>query len=40
VRATAGEGVALEIDGTTREIGWGELGSGKVQVEFNRGGDH
>jgi ribosome maturation factor RimP len=40
VRATDGAGVVLDVDGTKREIGWGELGAGKVQVEFNRGGEH
>jgi len=40
VRAAEGAGVVLDVDGTKREIGWGELGAGKVQVEFNRGGDH
>ncbi len=40
VRAAEGAGVVLDVDGTDREIGWSELGAGKVQVEFNRGGDH
>ena len=40
VRAADGAGVVLDVDGTKREIGWGELGAGKVQVEFNRGGEH
>ena len=33
----AGAGVTLDVDGTRREIAWGELGRGRVQVEFNRG---
>jgi ribosome maturation factor RimP len=40
VRAADGNGVELEVDGATREIGWGELGAGKVQVEFNRGSEN
>ena len=40
VRSADGAGVQLEIDGTTREVGWDELGPGKVQVEFNRGGEN
>ncbi|HEY8301378.1 MAG TPA: ribosome maturation factor RimP [Jatrophihabitans sp.] len=33
-------GVVLGVaDGTQREIPWSELGRGKVQVEFNRGGE-
>jgi ribosome maturation factor RimP len=33
-------GIVLEVaDGTQREIPWSELGRGKVQVEFNRGGE-
>ena len=31
-------GVSLDVDGTQRHIAWPELGKGKVQVEFNRGG--
>lgn len=34
---TDGAGVTLDIDGTRREIAWGALGRGRVQVEFNRG---
>jgi ribosome maturation factor RimP len=30
------QAVSLEVDGTTREIGHAELGSGKVIVEFSR----
>jgi ribosome maturation factor RimP len=40
VQAAEGAGVAVDIDGTTREIAWSELGAGKVQIEFNRGGEH
>ncbi|SDT77818.1 ribosome maturation factor RimP [Actinoplanes derwentensis] len=29
-------GVALDVDGTTRELAWAELGAGKVQIEFKR----
>ncbi|MEU4626271.1 ribosome maturation factor RimP [Actinoplanes sp. NPDC023801] len=29
-------GVVLDVDGTTREIGFAELGAGKVQIEFKR----
>jgi ribosome maturation factor RimP len=32
-------GVSLEVDGTSRQIPWAEVGRGKVQVEFNRPGD-
>ncbi|HEY2271818.1 MAG TPA: ribosome maturation factor RimP [Jatrophihabitantaceae bacterium] len=34
---TDGHGVTLDVDGAAREIAWGELGRGRVQVEFNRG---
>lgn len=34
---TDGAGVTLDIDQTRREIAWGALGRGRVQVEFNRG---
>ena len=34
---TDASGVTLDIDGARREIAWGELGRGRVQVEFNRG---
>jgi ribosome maturation factor RimP len=30
------EGVALEVNGERREIGYGDLGTGKVIVEFSR----
>ena len=30
-------GVTLDVEGTRREFAWGELGRGRVQVEFNRG---
>ena len=40
VQATEGSGVVVDVDGTTREIAWHELGAGKVQIEFNRGGEH
>lgn len=33
---TSDAGVRLDVDGVVREIAWGELGRGKVQVEFNR----
>lgn len=29
-------GVVLDVDGTTRELAWAELGAGKVQIEFKR----
>ena len=40
-RVTAAEdaGVTLDVDGQPREIGWSELGKGKVQIEFNRSGE-
>jgi ribosome maturation factor RimP len=31
------KGVTLDIDGARREVAWGDLGRGRVQVEFNRG---
>ena len=34
---TDDDGVTLDVDGARREIAWGELGRGRVQVEFNRG---
>ena len=40
VQAAEGSGVVLDVDGATREIAWTELGAGKVQIEFNRGGEH
>ncbi|WP_433826873.1 ribosome maturation factor RimP [Actinoplanes sp. CA-015351] len=36
VLSTDDKGVALDVDGTTRELAWAELGSGKVQIEFKR----
>ncbi|GIE80271.1 hypothetical protein Aph02nite_62210 [Actinoplanes philippinensis] len=37
-RVTAADdaGVTLDVDGTVRELGWAELGAGKVQIEFKR----
>ena len=32
--------VVLDVDGRQREIGYDALGAGKVQVEFNRGGEN
>lgn len=32
-------GVTLETDGARRSYCWGELGPGRVQVEFNRAGE-
>lgn len=29
-------GVVLDVAGSPREVGWPELGEGRVQVEFNR----
>jgi ribosome maturation factor RimP len=29
-------GVVLDVDGTARELGYAELGAGKVQIEFKR----
>ena len=34
--AATGDGVVLDLDGVQREFGFGELGPGKVQVEFRR----
>ena len=34
---TDANGVTLDVDGARREIAWGDLGRGRVQVEFNRG---
>ncbi|MBG0559892.1 ribosome maturation factor RimP [Actinoplanes aureus] len=36
VVSTSDAGVVLDVDGVTREIGFGELGPGKVQIEFKR----
>jgi ribosome maturation factor RimP len=30
------DGVVLDVDGTARELGFAELGAGKVQIEFKR----
>ena len=32
-------GVTLLVDGAPREVAWGALGAGRVQVEFNRDGE-
>ncbi len=40
VQAAEGSGVVVDVDGATREIAWHQLGAGKVQIEFNRGGEH
>jgi ribosome maturation factor RimP len=37
VFGTDDRGVVLQIDGAPRELAWAELGTGRVQVEFNRG---
>jgi len=39
VVAADDSGVTLDCDGSTRQLGWSELGRGKVEVEFNRPGD-
>jgi ribosome maturation factor RimP len=39
VVAVSDAGVELDVDGAARQLGWDELGRGKVQVEFNRPGD-
>jgi ribosome maturation factor RimP len=31
-------GVAFSVDGDSHAVGWSDLGPGRVQVEFNRGG--
>jgi ribosome maturation factor RimP len=36
VLGTSGEGVRLDVDGAQRDVAWGSLGAGKVQVEFSR----
>jgi ribosome maturation factor RimP len=33
---TSDAGVTFDVAGATEVIGWGELGHGKVQIEFNR----
>lgn len=30
------DGVLLDIDGTAQRVAWADLGSGRVQIEFNR----
>lgn len=34
------DGVVLDVDGAPRTVGWDELGTGRVQVEFSRKGQH
>lgn len=36
VVTTSDAGVLFDVDGAQREVGWGLLGQGKVQVEFTR----
>ncbi len=36
VRATDDAGVTVEVDGVPRTLAWSHLGTGRVQVEFNR----
>jgi ribosome maturation factor RimP len=36
VVSTGDAGVVLDVDGVTREIGFAELGPGRVQIEFKR----
>lgn len=36
VTSAGDTGVALDVDGTIRELAWAELGAGKVQIEFKR----
>jgi ribosome maturation factor RimP len=36
---TTDSGVALDVAGVRRDVPWGELGRGTVQVEFNRSSD-
>jgi ribosome maturation factor RimP len=36
IRAVGDDGVTLEIDGTEQVVGFGELGEGRVVVEFSR----
>ena len=35
---TTDEGVIVDVEGEHREIAFAELGAGKVEIEFNRGG--
>ncbi|SOD74171.1 ribosome maturation factor RimP [Jatrophihabitans sp. GAS493] len=37
VSSAGSGGVELLCDGSTRSLSWGDLGPGRVQVEFNRG---
>ena len=30
------DGVLLDIEGTELQVAWADLGSGRVQIEFNR----
>lgn len=39
VVATDASGVTLDVAGDERRVAWAELGTGKVQVEFNRAAD-
>jgi ribosome maturation factor RimP len=36
---TSWSGVTLEVDGARRDVAWGDLGRGTVEVEFNRPSD-
>jgi ribosome maturation factor RimP len=36
VTSTDDRGIVLDVDGTPREIGYADLGAGKVQIEFKR----
>ena len=36
VTAADDEGVVLDVDGTVHELGYAQLGPGRVQIEFNR----
>ena len=36
---TSGSGVTLDVAGARRDVAWGELGRGTVEVEFNRPSD-
>ena len=36
---TSGSGVTLEVAGARRDVAWGDLGRGTVEVEFNRPSD-
>jgi ribosome maturation factor RimP len=39
VLGTSGSGVTFEIAGARRDVAWGDLGCGTVEVEFNRPSD-